>query len=182
MGAYTIYLIPVEDATSAKTYGQKIVRCLVDMGIIDEEVDEEEGGYLAGPRSLSILAKEAKADDAFESCEVYGARKARLIPQEPAVSPTCPNCGKKLEDVFYEVVNEVEENAEDEPDYSKVRITCPKCKESHALVDLNDPVGIFLAKKYVCIEDIQGKFSDNWLAEFEKKTGIKHRAYEYWYT
>jgi DNA-directed RNA polymerase subunit M/transcription elongation factor TFIIS len=182
MGARTVYLIPTDDDLASKAYCQKVTRCVVTMGVIDEEEDEDEGGYLAGPKSLSILSKKADADDAFQSCEIYGSRTARLIPQVPAVSPTCPKCAKKLEDMFYEVVNEVEMNTEDASDYSKVRITCPKCKASHALVELNDPVGIFLASKYICIEDLQGKLSHKWLAEFEKKSGIKHRAYAYWYT
>ena len=84
MGARTVYLIPVEDELTAKAYREKVTRCLLDMGVIDEEEDEDAGGYLPGPRSLTILAKTVGAEDAFESCEVYGSRKARLAATPPA--------------------------------------------------------------------------------------------------
>jgi hypothetical protein len=116
MGARTVYLIPIADDGPAKAYRRTVVRCLLDMGVIDDEEDEELGGYLARPRSVSVLAKKGDAIDAFESCEVCAARKPRLVPQVPAVSPTCPKCGRKLEDEFYEAVNAAEEAADGEPD------------------------------------------------------------------
>lgn len=182
MGAYTVYLIPVTDDLPAKAYRKAVVRTLLDMGAIDDEEDEEEGGFPPGPRSTDLLTKKGRAIDAFEACEVYASRKPRLVPQVPAVSPSCPNCRQTLEDEFYEAVNAAEDAAEDEPNYAAIRVTCPQCKAAHSVDQLHDEVGIYLARKYVCLEDLQGAMNRRWLSAFIEQTGIKHQVHVYWYT
>ena len=183
MGARIVYLIPDGEGPPAGAYRRAVVRCLRGMGVIDDEEDED--GYPPGPLSLQVLARAAGADDAFESCQVYAARRPRLVPEMPAVSPRCPACRRKLEDEFYAAVAEAEEAADEaggEPDYAPVRVACPKCNSRHALDRLDDRVGVHLARRFVCLDDVQGKLSRPWLAAFVERTGIGHRVYEYQYT
>jgi endogenous inhibitor of DNA gyrase (YacG/DUF329 family) len=92
-------------------------------------------------------------DGAFEYLGAHRSPLPFIIPQDPAIAPDCPECGRKVYDEFYETINEIDDEGQ-EVDWSDVKVTCPHCQRASPITALKDAVGVFCRREYLFLSDV----------------------------
>jgi endogenous inhibitor of DNA gyrase (YacG/DUF329 family) len=141
MGETSTYLFSLNDKAG---FVQEALAKLGAAGVISPE--DHGGEYAAGPA--------AWATNAFEYLGTHQSPLPFIIPQDPAVEPSCPACGTDVNEAFYDLVNEIEDDGQ-EVDWSKVKVTCPRCQTAALITALKDRVGVFCSREYIYFTDVE---------------------------
>lgn len=104
----------------------------------------------------AVSARETSAVR-FESLGVRITKFAGLIPEEPAVAPACRSCRTRLDEDWYELVNDAYESSADQ-DWTKVQLSCPKCRKRSSVLEVDDldGGGVFARKEFIFFSDVTG--------------------------
>jgi hypothetical protein len=184
VGHTTIYLLP-EEAVDPATYASRVLSVLTRWGVITEDhYDGQPTWYCAGHNSCTPFL-EADEDFGFEYCIITGTSHVEVVPQDPAVQPRCPFCLGDLSDIYYEAINDIEDEydgAEKSKQYLDARLGCSTCSHQSSLTELKDDVGIFLSGTWINFEDVESELRPEWVEQFNRETGWRHRVLTYWYT
>jgi hypothetical protein len=183
VGSLSTYLVPLTPQLDPGAYLNRVKAALLSLEVIVGEryhYAEQPNWLCAGPKSLEPFENEAEDEIGFEYCILYGEKRVLIVPQDPAVEPSCPTCGADVSNDYYELVNSIEDTQT--KDYEGARLRCHSCGHSSRFDQLKDRVGVFLTNTFINFEDASGPLKARWLKQFEKECGIKHRLLEYGYT
>lgn len=151
MGQMSTYLFARNDRPGS---AEEALEALGQAGVIE-------------PGPIAAYYRRGDADWVEGAFEYLGAHRSPLpfvIPQDPAIDPSCAACGGKVYEAFYDTINEIEDEGQ-EVDWSKVKVTCPHCLQASLITALKDAVGVFWAWEYLYLSDVNAED----LAAFEAR-------------
>jgi hypothetical protein len=167
MGETSIYVFTLNDRPG---FVQESLARLTEAGVISTE--SHAGVYGSGDAPW--------ADGVFDHLGVHESRLPYIIPQDPAIEPTCPGCGADVREVFYDTVNGIEDEGQ-EVDYREVKVRCLRCRQEFLITALKDRVGVFCAREYLYFADVE--VDDIGTFETHLRTILHDAEVEsYWYT
>jgi len=143
MGQTSIYLFTRNDRLG---FAEEALEVLGQAGVIE-------------PGPIAAYYGRGDADWVDGAFEYLGAHRSPLpfiIPQDPAIEPSCPACGGEVYEAFYDTINEIEDEGQ-EVDWSKVKVTCPHCHLASLITALKDAVGVFCAREYLYLSDVNAE-------------------------
>jgi len=183
MGEFVIYLVPEVEVADPITRRAEITRLLQDEGIIDKQKDafypvvESSSCYVVGGNNLAAFTiDENEVNVAFQHCVIYGDARPTVVPQEAAVTPSCPACGANVTDDYYEFINSERD--------VRTPLVCHTCGRGSRIDALKDDYEIVITNLFVSFDETYGysQMKPDWLEQFNKKCGITFRMLSYWYT
>ena len=183
MGEYVIYLVPEGEVKDPAASRAEITRLLQEEGIIDRQTcafyraDETSSCYVVGENNLAAFTiDENEVDVAFQRCVIYGHARATVVPHEAAVVPSCPACGADVSNDYYDFINSGRD--------VRTPLACHACGRESRLDALKDHYEIVITNLFVNFDETYGysQMKPLWLEQFNRKSGIKFRTIEYWYT
>jgi hypothetical protein len=167
MGETSIYVFTLNDRPG---FVQESLARLGEAGVISTE--PYGGVYGSGDAPW--------ANGVFDHLGIHQSRLPFIIPQDPAIQPTCPGCGADVRAVFYDTVNGIEDQGQ-EVDYRDVKVRCPGCGREFLITALKDRVGVFCAREYFYFADIE--LDDMRTFETRLRTILPDTEVKsYWYT
>jgi hypothetical protein len=187
MGSLSVYLLP-DSVIDPREYSRRAKQALLDLGIITNlNYANDPTWWLAEEGSARFFVDGSEDERGFQFCILNASRFMSVVPQDPAVEPSCPACGSTVSDEYYELFNDIHDKYErDERRRSSAliaaRVTCPSCHASSALASLRDEVGIYLSGTWINFDDTPGPLRGEVVRAFDAATGVKHKALTYWYT
>lgn len=167
MGQTSIYVFTLNDRPG---FVQESLGRLSEAGVISSEPHAGVYGPGAAPWASGV----------FDYLGIHQSRLPYIIPQDPAIEPTCPACGTDVSDAFYDTVNKIEDDGQ-EVDWRDVKVTCPCCRQEFPITALKDRVGVFCAREYFYFADVEVDDVRTFETQLRK---ILHDAEvkSYWYT
>jgi hypothetical protein len=181
MGCFSLYLVPTTSMRGPRQAALDAAALLLEQGIVwagsggDAEFAPGHWAYGVGENGQFAFDVEAGADGpAFETCYLFGAEQPEIVPQCAGVDPKCPKCAASVAEDYYEFLNggKVEEH-----------FLCPACGHACRVDALDDEVGIFVTRFYLCFDDSDGaQINTGWLRAFSGRLGIDFAVKEYWST
>ena len=167
MGQTSIYVFTLNDRPG---FVQESLARLSEAGVISSEAH----AGLYGPGTAPWASR------AFDHLDIHQSRLPYIIPQDPAIEPTCPACGADMSEAFYDTVNEIEDEGQ-EVDWRGVKVTCSRCRQEFAITALKDRVGVFCACEYLYFADVE--VDDLRAFETQLQKILSHAEVKsYWYT